>query len=206
MIEAIVFDMEGVLVDARDWHFEALNGALSLFGVEISRADHENLYDGLPTRVKLHSLSEQGLIPYALHSLINGVKQDMTLRIANRDCYPLVSHLIMMAELKRRKFKLGVATNSIRETTEVMLGLSGVLGSFDTVVTNEDVERAKPHPDIYLKACQNLIINPSNVLVVEDNEYGIQAARSAGCQVLEISNPTDLNLEVILNHIDSIEA
>jgi len=199
MFDAVIFDMDGVLIDARDWHFEALNEALSIFGVEITRSDHENFFDGLPTMVKLMALSEQGLLPYAIHDLVNELKQDLTLRIAYRSCFPIASHLIMMAELKRRGYKLGVATNSIRETTEVMLGLSGVLDLLDTVVTNEDVENAKPHPEIYQKACDNLGVEPSRVLVIEDNEYGVRAAKAAGCVVFKISSPRDLRLESVEN-------
>ena len=56
-IKAVLFDMDGVLIDAKDWHYEALNKALGLFGMEINRYDHLNTFDGLPTKVKLQMLS-----------------------------------------------------------------------------------------------------------------------------------------------------
>lgn len=59
MIKAVLFDMDGVLIDAREWHYDALNQALALFGFAITRQEHENYYDGLPTRVKLQRLTEE---------------------------------------------------------------------------------------------------------------------------------------------------
>ncbi|WP_244574490.1 HAD hydrolase-like protein [Cohaesibacter sp. ES.047] len=74
-IKAIIFDMDGVLIEAKDWHYEALNRALLLFGYEISRFDHLTTYDGLPTRKKLEMLSAERNLPRSLHSFINEMKQ-----------------------------------------------------------------------------------------------------------------------------------
>lgn len=89
MIKAIIFDMDGVLIDAKDWHYEALNRALRLFGCEISRYDHLATFDGLPTKEKLNLLSKERHLPEKLHSFINEMKQRYTWRSlrlnANRD-------------------------------------------------------------------------------------------------------------------------
>ena len=78
-IKAILFDMDGVLIDAKDWHYEALNKALGLFGMEISRYDHLHSFDGLPTKEKLRMLSEEFYLPESLHSFINQMKQQVKL-------------------------------------------------------------------------------------------------------------------------------
>lgn len=194
---AIVFDMDGVLVDARDWHFESLNEALRIFGEEISRDEHESRFDGLPTKVKLRMLEDDGRIPAGLATQIESVKQERTLRAAARLCFPNLEHLIMLAELKRSGYKIGVATNSIRSSASAMLNFAGVLESLDVLVTNEDVERAKPDPAIYLKACESLGMNPNQILVFEDNQYGIAAAKAAGCDVVRVESPLHLNLPFV---------
>ena len=86
MIKAILFDMDGVLIDAKDWHYEALNKALGLFGVGISRYDHLHTFDGLPTKVKLEMLEEQYYLPKELHSFINEVKQKYTQELIEIKC------------------------------------------------------------------------------------------------------------------------
>jgi HAD superfamily hydrolase (TIGR01509 family) len=189
--------MDGVLVDARDWHFESLNEALKIFGEEISRDEHERRFDGLPTKVKLRMLEDEGRLPAGLATQIESVKQERTLRAAARLCFPNLEHLIMLAELKRSGYKIGVATNSIRSSASAMLNFAGVLESLDVLVTNEDVERAKPDPAIYLKACESLGMNPNQILVFEDNQYGIAAAKAAGCDVVRVESPLQLNLPFV---------
>ena len=193
----MVFDMDGVLIDAREWHYEALNIALEVFGYQISRETHISLLNGLPTREKLEYLSKHENLPKMLHPLISALKQNSTKRIASQLCYPNQNHLLMLSQLQKKKIRMGVATNSVTETTHLMLRLAGIYDFMDVVLTNEDVLRAKPHPDVYTKAALHLGCIPSEVLVVEDHEYGVQAALGAGCEVLRINSPQDLNWAMI---------
>lgn len=201
---AVVFDMDGVLIDAREWHYEALNEALGIFGASISRTEHLARFDGLPTKVKLRMLTEDKRISEALVPIIEAIKQERTLRAAARLCFPRIEHLIMMSDLKRRGLKIGVATNSIRMTATQMLSFAGIYESLDSLVTNEDVTRAKPYPDVYLLTCSNLGVDPSRVLVVEDNQYGIDAAKAAGCAVIQISEPEELNLQLLEQYLGDL--
>jgi beta-phosphoglucomutase len=201
---AVIFDMDGVLIDAKDWHYEALNEALSIFGEFITREEHLEKFDGLPTKTKLRMLEEEGRISRRLFPIVEAVKQERTLRAAARLCFPRIEHLIMLAELKRCGFGIGVATNSIRLTANAMLNFAGVVEFLDVLVTNEDVKRAKPDPEIYLSACSKLGIQPKKVLVIEDNRYGVEAATLAGCSVLEVSSPSDLSLDIIERRMELI--
>ncbi len=106
-IRSIIFDMDGVLIDAREWHYEALNRALGLFGMEISRYDHLTTFDGLPTRKKLQLLSlERGLSP-RLHEFINEMKQRYTMELAAARCRPTFCHEFALSRLKRDGYKHG---------------------------------------------------------------------------------------------------
>ena len=91
-IKAVIFDMDGVLIDAKDWHYEALNKALRLFGVEISRYDHLVTFDGLPTKDKLNMLSLEKKIPTGIHSFVNEMKQIYTMEIVYTSCKPTFYH------------------------------------------------------------------------------------------------------------------
>jgi beta-phosphoglucomutase len=196
-VKAVIFDMDGTLVDAKDWHFRALNEALEIFGESISLDEHRSTFDGLPTKVKLSRLTEEGRIPQHVHGLIGEVKQNRTLREIAKNCFPTVEHLLLMSWLKSRKIPIAVATNSIRETAETMLKSAGVFEFLDCLVTNEDVVRSKPDPEIYLRACKSLGVAPSNALVVEDHEYGVEAAKFAGCMVVEVKGPSDVSTKLI---------
>ncbi len=196
--KAVLFDMDGVLIDARDWHYDALNEALRIFGVEINRSDHLSRFNGLSTRKKLDMLTSDGLVPYELHEAIQSIKQDRTLRIAAQKCFPIVSHQVLINRLKVLGIKVGLVTNSIRKSSEFMLEYAGLLKFMDVVVTNEDVLEGKPNPAGYLLAMQKLQVLPSETIVIEDGEYGILAAEAAGASVIKVSDPFEVSLELLL--------
>ena len=198
--------MDGVLIDAKEWHYEALNKALALFGFAISRQEHLDSYDGLPTRKKLEMLSQEKNLPIGLHAFINDMKQLYTLQIANALCSPTFIHEYALSRLHNDGFLLGVASNSVKDSVELMMQKSHLHGWLDVLLSNEDVDKPKPAPDIYLKAAQLLKLSPQECLVVEDNQHGIAAARAAGAHVLLVENVNEVNYLNIINRINDIEA
>lgn len=204
MIKAVIFDMDGVLIEAKDWHYDALNKALNLFGYNISRHEHLTAYDGLPTSRKLDMLSVERDLPQALHSFINEMKQLYTMEIVYAQCKPTFVHQYALSSLKKRGYKLAVASNSIRNTVQVMMDRANLDQYLDLQLSNEDVEQAKPAPDIYLKAIERLGVTPEECLIVEDNENGIKAARASGAHVLVVAETTDTNFNNILGRIEEV--
>lgn len=204
MNKSIIFDMDGVLIDARDWHYEALNLALEVFGLEISYEEHLEQFNGLSTRQKLEIISKTHSLPVELHQVISNTKQDRTLRIAAEKCFPIAQHLILFDLLRNKGYKIGVYTNSIRQTAEAMLEYAGLLNKIDVLITNQDVEAPKPNPEGYLLACKRLQVLPQDTHVVEDGEYGIQAAVSAGCKVIRVGSPKDVSISLIATFIPEI--
>lgn len=193
-VDAIIFDMDGVLIDARDWHYQALNEALLYFGCEIEYQEHLSTFDGLPTARKLTILSEANRLPKHVHGIVEAVKQERTLRIAAERCYPQMQHLVAIGWIRNSGIKVGVATNSIRPTSTTMLTYAGIMPLIDCLVTNQDVSNPKPSPEIYLETCRRLGVSPSNTLVFEDNENGLEAARQAGCNVVRVLDPQEVDL------------
>lgn len=204
-IEAVVFDMDGVLIDAKDWHYHALNRALEHFGYTISRADHLSAFDGLPTRKKLEMLSQDRGLPRGLHGFLNALKQQYTTDQVHTDCHPIFVHEYALSNLKALGYKLGLASNSVRNSVELMMEKSALKPYLDVMVSNEDVIKPKPDPDMYLTATQLLGVAPENTLVVEDNANGIKAAESAGCHLLVVHSVYDVKLDSILNEISRLE-
>lgn len=205
-IKAVVFDMDGVLIDAREWHYEALNRALGLLGYEITRYEHLSTYDGLPTKKKLQMLTVERGLPEELHAFMNLLKQQYTLEFVATRCKPVFQHQYALARLQQAGYKLGVASNSVRRTVEEMMERSDLLGYLDVIVSNEDVAKGKPDPEMYVKAMATLGVAPHEVVVVEDNENGVRAATAAGAHVLVVGGPEDVTLDAIQGRIAAAES
>ena len=205
MIKAILFDMDGVLIDAKEWHFDALNSALRLFGHEISRDTHLTTFDGLPTRQKLKMLTASRGIPEGLHDLINALKQKFTMAIVQQKCTPTFNHQYAMSRLKQDGKLIGVCSNSIRRSVSTMMELSRLENYIDVMYSNEDVVAGKPDPEMYLAAMNTLDVAPGETLILEDNEHGIAAATASGAHVMKIGVPDDVTYSAICKKIDEIK-
>lgn len=204
-IKSVIFDMDGVLIDAKDWHYEALNKALELFGFSISRYDHLTIYDGLPTKKKLEMLSLESELPTELHAFINEMKQKYTMEMVYTQCRPKFIHEYALSVLKSRGYSLAVASNSVRETVNIMMEKSSLIKYLDEIVSASDVVNPKPHPEIYLVTMEKLGCLPEECLIIEDNQNGIKAARASGAHVLEVRDIYDVNLTNIESYISKIE-
>ncbi|PYE28851.1 HAD superfamily hydrolase (TIGR01509 family)/HAD superfamily hydrolase (TIGR01549 family) [Rhizobium sp. PP-CC-3A-592] len=206
MIKAILFDMDGVLIDAKEWHYETLNDALAVFGLNISRTEHLAVYDGLPTRRKLEMLSRtRGMSP-KLHDLLNTLKQQKTYRVIVEKCRPVFHHEYALGRLQREGKRLVVCSNSVRSTVEAMMQQSNLVKYLDFLLSSQDVAKPKPHPEIYLTAIERLKLQPHECLILEDNEHGIQAARASGAHVMVVGSVNDVNYDRIGKEIAAIEA
>ncbi|BCK25591.1 TPA: HAD family hydrolase [Vibrio cholerae] len=204
-IKAVIFDMDGVLIDAKDWHYEALNKALAIFGLEINRYDHLVTFDGLSTNQKLNILSKTHVLPESLHPFINEMKQQYTMDITHQLCKPTFNHQFALSKLRQEGYKLAVASNSIRNTVKVMMEKSSLAEYLDFYLSNQDVTKGKPDPEIYQLAIKKLGLEPSEVVIVEDNENGLKAAKASGANVLKIETVHDVTFENIKNFITEVE-
>tara|TARA_A100001015_G_C14830774_1_gene648472 strand:+ start:43 stop:672 length:630 start_codon:yes stop_codon:yes gene_type:complete len=204
-IKAVIFDMDGVLIDAKDWHYESLNQALILFGFEISRKDHLVNYDGLPTKKKLEMLSQERGLPRELHDFINEIKQDLTIKTAFVKCKPSFNQLYALNLLKENGYRLAACSNSVRKTIEILFDKSKITKFFEFYLSNEDVNFPKPNPEMYESAIKRLNLDPKECLVLEDNENGINSALAAGAHVMVIDKFSEVNYHNIMDQIKKIE-
>lgn len=194
MIDAVIFDMDGVLIDAREWHYEALNFALEFHGYSsIPIQEHIRTFDGLPTKVKLEMLSKREMFNLADKEIVEATKQARTNELILEKCRPVIEHKHCLTYLKQNKILLGLASNSIRNTINEMLKLSELDQFFDVRISAEDVIEGKPSPEIYNLAMQKLGVKPSSTLIVEDSPHGVEAAVLSGAHVLRVSGIHEVN-------------
>lgn len=197
--------MDGVLIDAKDWHYEALNRALNHFGFNITRYDHLVTFDGLPTRDKLAMLTREQGLPEMLHDFLNDLKQIYTTEVVHSRCKPLFQHECALSNLKADGYKLAVASNSVRNSVELMMNKSNLSQYLDIILSNQDVRKGKPDPEMYIKGMSMLGVAPDETLVLEDNDHGIASAQAAGAHLMVIEEVTDVTLDSIRRRIAEIE-
>lgn len=203
-IKAVIFDMDGVLVDAKEWHYEALNQALAHFGHTIEKHEHLKIFDGLPTRKKLQILSTDWGFPLGLHELVNSLKQLYTIDIANLRCKPTFQHEYALSRLKATGYRIAVCSNSVRNSVETMMKRTCLDPYLEFIISNEDVTHAKPDPEMYTKAIGQLSLRPEQCVIVEDNENGIRAAKASGAHVMIVNTVDDVNFSRIFDFISNI--
>jgi len=204
-LKAVLFDMDGVLIDATEWHYEALNTALKPFGIKISRESHLWTFDGLSTRQKLKVLNKQYGIPEKLHDFLNELKQKHTQEMIATRCKPVFQQRYLLARLKREGYRMAMCSNSVRSSVDIMSRNSGLDVFFEFTLSNEDVVKPKPDPEMYTLAMSKMGLDPSECLIVEDNENGIKAAYASGAHVLEVANPDAVSYARVMNTINKIE-
>lgn len=199
MIKAILFDLDGVLIDATEWHYEALNKALGLFGYGIARDDHIKVYNGLPTNEKLKMMSDKQGLPLGLHDTIKNLKRQYTDEVVSRLCRPDHAKQLMLEQLKNHGYSLACCSNAQKYSVLNMLERAQIIGFFNEIIGNDEGLAPKPDPAIYLAAFNKLGVGPEEAIIVEDAPHGIEAAKSSGAQVIAVRGYEDVNLSLFVN-------
>jgi HAD superfamily hydrolase (TIGR01509 family) len=198
MIKLIIFDLDGVLVDACEWHRAALNCALKeIANYEIPPEEHHMQFNGIPTRVKLRRLVERGILKEEYIGKIESLKQEKTIAIINNLAVISQEKIDLVQYLKLKNIKVACYTNSIRMTAQLMLKKTGILEYFDLLITNQDVTTPKPSPEGYLLCLQHFNVSPTEAIIVEDSPKGLEAARASGCKCIEVSGTNQVNIDLL---------
>ena len=202
-LKLIIFDLDGVLVEAKNIHYDALNEALGK-KYEISWNEHLSTYDGLKTTQKLEMLTERKDLPIEQHEVIWETKQLITLEKL-KQLQPNETLIELMSSLVVDGFKIAVCSNSIRKTCLTVLSKLGIMEFMDLVISNEDVKNSKPHPEMYWKAISMMSCLPEETLIVEDSPYGLLAAARSKSHILRVKNTKETNLDNVQSKIKQIE-
>jgi HAD superfamily hydrolase (TIGR01509 family) len=201
----VIFDLDGVLIESRELHYEALNDALRRIGNDfvITREEHLSLYDGLNTTKKLEMLSEKKGLDRKYFNQIWQDKQTATFNLIRQ--FPKNNKLRQIfAKLSSNGIKIAIASNSIRETVKLALLSIGVMEYVDYYVSNEDVKRTKPYPEMYWQCMTALDVLPKNTVIIEDSHIGRQGALDSGAHLVPVKDSYDLTMDKIDEAIDTL--
>jgi len=202
VVKLIVFDLDGVLVEAKNIHFNALNKALGDYA--ISWNEHLSTYDGLKTFQKLDMLTKENGLPVEEHQRIWEDKQKYTLQMLG-ELKPSKSISAAISSLSKSGYKIACCSNSIRKTVVTVLAKLDIIEYFDLIISNEDVLNSKPHPEMYWTAMSKMKCLPEETLIVEDSPYGLLAAARSKSYILRVKNPKEVTFANLTKKLVQIE-
>lgn len=207
MNKLIIFDLDGVLIDSRELHYQSLNDALLSVDSKyvITRDEHLSVYDGLNTTSKLKLLSKYKNLPSDYYDIIWERKQSATFELIKQ--FSTDHKLInIFSNLKSQGYLIAVASNSIRETVKLSLLKTGIMEYTDFYITNQDVSNPKPFPEMYWRCMSVLKVLPKDTLIIEDSHIGRQAAIDSGANLLAVENTHDVTWEKINNKLQQMNS
>jgi HAD superfamily hydrolase (TIGR01509 family) len=196
----VIFDLDGVLLDSRELHYDALNDALRKIDEKymISREEHLAKYDGLNTTKKLQMLTQDKGLPVEHYDTIWREKQNATFDLIPK-AYFNKDAVLAMGVLKRRGWKIAVASNSIRETVKIALQSCNAMQYVDYFVSNEDVFNPKPFPEMYWQCMTKLKALPKDTIIVEDSHIGREGAMNSGAHLYPVKDAYDLTYDTFMD-------
>ena len=181
---AVIFDLDGVLADSEPWWNQIDAKLLAEYGVSYRGEYHRNVL-GVSYQLAVEFYKNAFHISASTEELMRRRGEIATDFFANRvGLFP--SAKTTLEQLREMKLLLAVATSSVSASARPLLDRTGIKSLFSVVITGDEVQQGKPHPDIYLRAAKKLGISPEACLVIEDSLAGIAAGKAANMRVAAI--------------------
>jgi len=189
MIEAIIFDMDGTLVDTEPFNTEIERRQFGLNNIVISDEEHQK-YLGVASDAMWKEIAEQHKLKVRVEELITQNHSESLRFFAEVAEIPVMPRLVELLEkLQAKKYPLAVASSSTPEIIDLILKKTNLKKYFQVIISAEQAGESKPEPDVFLLAAQKLGIQPANCLVIEDSPNGIKAAHAAGMTCVAYKGP-----------------
>ena len=207
MIKAVIFDLDGLLIDSEIISYKIYKEILHQFGHNFTIEEYTQNYSGKTEVKNVTNLINTYSLPWTIEKGLDNVykienrfiAQGVDLKYGAKE---------LLSYLKNNNFKIAIASSSTRDRALTILKQHNIVEYFDDFVFGNEVEKGKPNPDIFLKACDKLSEKPEKCLVLEDSEAGIQSAYSANIPVICIPDmkvPNDSYLNMTKEVLSSLE-
>lgn len=184
MIQAVIFDMDGLMIDSEPVHFQAFNTVFNQFGLQFSKEENTK-YIGMPDIDEAKDMVAKYPLPITAEELVKR-KQTVLRRLFSKAIIPQPGLMELLGKLQERKYKIGIASSSALEEIESVVNGLKINKYIDVYCSAEQVKKGKPAPDVYFLAAQKLAVQPQDCLVLEDAPNGVRAGKAAGMQVFAI--------------------
>lgn len=199
--KGILFDLDGVLIDSKDVHYNAFSEALhSRTGITLSRSTHTERFCGLPTIEKLKILQNELQLTNVQVEDIFDLKQKLTKQLIEEHDFFRNDVFELIKSLSQAGVKIAICSNTTRPTFDKILESLKIKKFLNLTLSSNDVQTPKPSPEIFIKAMRDLQLSPEETLILEDSIPGIEAAKATGADYLEIESSASV-CEALRSHL-----
>ncbi|MNH88546.1 2-deoxyglucose-6-phosphate phosphatase [compost metagenome] len=208
MLEAFIFDMDGVIIDSEPLHFEVDIDTMKYYGAEITQKELEK-YVGMTNPEMWGIIKQDYSLPHSVEDILKYQLESKIKALRAAPMEPIQGIKNFIEELKQHRIPVGIASSSPPEFIKEVLLKFGIADEFRCVVSGEEVAKGKPAPDVYLKAAELLGAEPGHCMVLEDSAHGIAAAKAAGMKCIGYINANSGNqdlsrADLIVNRVQDI--
>lgn len=184
MIQAVIFDLDGVLIDSKKLHYLAWKKFWAKRGITHTWKDF----------MKFFGMDNKNIFPLIYKNLsarkidaLGEEKERYYRQIAKGVLHPTNGTVALLESLKKSRYGIAIATSTPKSNISFVLKQTGLKKYFSAVICASDVKRGKPHPEIFLKAAKALGAKPQDCIVIEDSVHGIEAAKAAGMKCIALT-------------------
>ena len=207
MIKVVIFDMDGLLIDSEILYFNIFNDFLNRYGHSMKIEEYTQNCSGKTAITNVEYLVNNNHLPLSVKEAYDE-KAIIEQEHFDRGVELKQGALNLLDYFKEQNYKLIIASSNYREKAIKILNQHSIIHYFDDFIFGDEIERGKPFPDIFIKACEKANELPSNCLVLEDSEAGIQAAHSANIPVIcipDLKHPQDSTLKLATCVLQSLD-
>jgi len=198
-IEALIFDMDGVIIDSEPHYFELEENLFETLKLPISEVEHRT-FVGMSMKNLWKKVKDNHATHYSIEQLVDLHQNIMVEFFENADDLILMPNLAELLPRLKGKYKLAIASSSSHKLIDIITTKLNIRNFFDCFVSGEEVENSKPDPEIFMLTAQKLGVNPANCLVIEDSEHGVNAALAAGMKCLGFYGSNTYTQEISAAH------
>lgn len=196
MLKAVIFDMDGVVIDSEMIHAKVESELFKKLGFSISDEEHDS-FVGSTTRSMWEKLKEKFALEPSVDELVNTNKENyLDALLSCRDMQPIPGVVELIKDLASNNVKLSLASSSSLKEIDIILGMFDIKESFHAITSGDEVDRSKPAPDIFLLAAERLGVSPKNCVVIEDASNGVAGAKAAGMKAVGYKAPNSRNQDL----------
>jgi beta-phosphoglucomutase family hydrolase len=195
MLKAVIFDLDGVIIDSEPFHLVVNEKIFANLGIALSENDYQS-FIGTTHKDMWTTIKRKFNLPQPVPELVNMQVSGNINYIKNEKIEAIQGVADLLFEIKKANIKIGIASSSPTEVIELVINKLGINDYFSAIVGGEKIEKGKPAPDIFLEAAKLLNIKPENCVVIEDSENGVKAAKAAGMKCVGFRNPNTGNQDL----------